>query len=1334
MEGSLYPNGVLVDQSALRRTETTKAEHIMKNRVYLSSRGVISGGGVTVNGTSSDRVDVAPFSGYTPRGDFVESSAINYSVSLSDYTLGTINIVCAVYYETNSKSQPHETDGSTYPTLASASYRIRVFTEAEFAALDSTNDNLANDAVDRCLLLAKVTAEGTGAALITIVRSTEFDNIMYTNPSQLSVLSGVTILAVDPDCPVGTGSVTFDDTGVPTYTFQWASPGGTISAATNVTVDSIITITDGAGYWIKLQVIISQLPLGLAVPYAESFTISNLYAQELPALTGEDILHRNYTGTGIVSTVNPHGQSLDDFAGSSLTLLDEHQDIMHCNGIWRGSSSSIFLGSINTATPSGDTISIIQPTNADLFYINGKRLQSANPSSFIFNAASFTAGSLGATVKEGMKLYEFYVDDSEVTIAHLRAKGPESTTRNATGVFIVNMSQGHPAGTFNLEYEVTAGTTIEYRWDSGPIVSRIKPGDYDQVIRLYRPNGIDWVEVLYADDASSGDEWVKAATGTYSDPVVVYAEKDRSQNMQILSLPYWYNGSSAKGQLGLPPYGLSRTVVDRRIFGNLCKSEMADLNLQEIVYHPQDEMHYSGVLINRDSGGEFNMSVTSGLTIGVVGGYYYLRGERGYYSGGAVTVPDNVTSLVYVDLDGSSQVLDVTSDFSGDVSKALEYLSGSSYFRNPVFDTGFVDSNTRSPELGIPLWVIVASAGAINTTTSYNIARNVNGPVDPWSVGAFYSEYNSAFDSLASAFEHASAHMSIGNREEVIEVKVVAPNYIDFSITQPSGVTVIGYDHTDSGKSYVLDRTSGVSTGVWNLSSGNIVKNVKVDASTNGATIFGLDSFVTISDCYCSNFSYNITFASAKTSALANVILSSNYHLSLGVFLSGVTSTSNSSWIIRDNSLIQWGNTISGSGVISVSGFSFKILSNLIYHSGSSGLFSTLDDSSVIGNTIIMNDTSVSGSSYGIYISGDRNTLTGNVVTNSYPTAPTVDSSGKVGVHFPSGASNVSFSGNVVNLTHTGSRGVEVVGFDISISGCDITSKSTGVTTTTAGNSHISISGSKINSESLGMNIACADVNVMDCEVYVTSVSDSGITDSSSAALGSIGIRVFSPRSNISGCKVFLEGEVSGSDRVLRSASACLYLDYGSSTITGCSFHQWYTQLSASTAAAYFVYLDKAEGSNIFSNNSINSDNVGSSLIPYPSYSHGLYINSQSSGRSLFNLQNNTIGAAHFPGTNTAIVTPSGTGGAIAIYDLYMISSSGVLAASDRIIAYNNFITLDFIDADSAYSGAYPMTFSSFNVFAGGSYQSVGGASTNYRDEFSALTAGVVNSYTLQSF
>jgi hypothetical protein len=843
---------------------------------------MFTGGVVTVNVADDTRIDVAQLSGYTPSGEYIETTSDYFSIALDDYTLAAVNYVCAVYSESNVGSQPHESDGNTYATEAQMAWRIRVFEESVFDALSATDDNLANDAQDRCLLIQKVTANGSGVGLTSsnLFSPTDFDNILYSTPSVLSTISGVTITKVSADTPVGDGTVTFDDSGAPTYTLMWTSSTGGAGAAVPFTADGEYNLLDGVGAYITVVVAISQLPILAAPPATETVTITNLYYQEIPRHSADDDLHRNKTGTGIVTPQNPHGMSVDDLEGASVQgALQEHQDVQHCNGIWRESASSIFgMSLIINTPPGGDTLVIQPPATSDLYYVNGRKLNTAAPTNFLFTAANFTAGLLGSTVKEGSKLYEVYVDDDSVLKVNLRADTNPTATpaRTVTGVWIVDMSDDHPAGSYDLDCVVTAGPIYNFTWglnggSSGlpvEIDNTTPPGVGDaegQVIRLYDSTGVNWVD-LYVNRSVYGpgpDAKLPAGIASYQDTLTVSGHLDYSQNMKIGSLLYWWDIS--RGTLGwsidFAGGGGTRQTIDRRPWGNLCAGNLADEALEQIEYASVDELHYSGILFAREElGGGFQTSADlSGLDFPVAGGSFYARGRRLESEGNSgLTVYDASTSLVYVDLEGVvvSVNIGAATPFGNDAVKAMQWVLGSSYSRNPSPDTPFADGDLDYAEKGVPLYVVTASGG--NITRFYDVSRNVNGPVEPWSVGgrrdyAFTVPITlterslAAFDSLEAAFLHFNVATGLNNKINGATFKLVGDSYIFDSapVVQPDGVAVEGYG--SSASEYPRVNILSVSaSGMWQLTGRNRVSKVYLvptltDAANDGSALKATD-------------------------------------------------------------------------------------------------------------------------------------------------------------------------------------------------------------------------------------------------------------------------------------------------------------------------------------------------------------------------------------------------------------------------------------------------------------------------------------------------------------
>ena len=148
MDRAIFPNGVLIDQTVLNRVETSKIAEILRAREDITSRGVFSGGAITVNAGDDTLIDVAAFSGYVPNGEYVESAAVTYNIELSDYIANTINYVCAVQTTENSRYKPHESDGTRQATASTNTYRLRVFTEAEYDALLESDDNTDNNSTN----------------------------------------------------------------------------------------------------------------------------------------------------------------------------------------------------------------------------------------------------------------------------------------------------------------------------------------------------------------------------------------------------------------------------------------------------------------------------------------------------------------------------------------------------------------------------------------------------------------------------------------------------------------------------------------------------------------------------------------------------------------------------------------------------------------------------------------------------------------------------------------------------------------------------------------------------------------------------------------------------------------------------------------------------------------------------------------------------------------------------------------------------------------------------------------------------------------------------------
>lgn len=897
MQGSLYPDGVLIDHNALRRTETSKAAEILRNRLDWTSRGVYTGGEVTVNGIDTTRIDVAELSGFVPTGESIETTSDYYSILLDDYTASAVNYVVAIYTETNTNRQPHETNGNSYATAAQAAWRIRVYEESRFLALPASDENLGNDARDRCLLLAKVTANGVGVPLTAsnIFSPTVFNDLLYATPKVPVTISGVTIISVSSDSTPGTGVLDYEFIAPATYKLRWNPVGSAWGVGVGwetFTLDEIRDLPGPAGTSIRVSV---ALPLMSTVvgTVSENIVITNLYYQEIPRLTAEDSLHRHMIGSGIVSPINPHGLSIEDITGDSLSYLDEHQDVMHANGIWRGSSANALLCTVNTATVTQDSINIMAPGTSDFYYVNGKKLSTAD----ISNLNVFTAGA-------GTKFYQIYVSDEGSIEYNLKASYP--IPRTVTGTWIVGMSRDTAPGVCLLKHNDT-GAAHTFQWDNGPIVSLLY-AEPDQVIRLFSYTGTSWVD-LWVNMSPSGNPDADLPAILTQDAITITADPDWDLNMPLADVCYWWDAAGPRGRLGYDPLSASRRPIDTRPWGTLGAENISDDALRALVYNPVEELHLSGVLLGRGQHGmEFELIQTGApsLTGEMSGGSAYIRGKRVDCDFKTFVFVNNAVSLVYLDLNGVVQTINVTADFAGNVENAAEWVLGS------FTDVPAIDSVTHAtdpvdpPTRGVLLWEVTTAAG--NITRIEDLRRNVNGAVDPWTVGSRASAVAyplCALPSLYAAFLYANVATNTLPRTSLdIRVKIGGVVRLNRVVTQPRNVAVVGLRDAAGGNYFTIQVDVADLDGVWTLSNGSKVEGVTVRSNIADTTLFKLHTGVSIKECFFVLDQVGNWLAKPAEVASHNVVISNNRcTLGEGVLIDvgAATGFSGFSWEITGN-------------------------------------------------------------------------------------------------------------------------------------------------------------------------------------------------------------------------------------------------------------------------------------------------------------------------------------------------------------------------------------------------------------------------------------------------
>lgn len=844
MQGSLYPDGANVDHVALRRTETTKSAEILRNRLNWTSRGMYAGGEITVNTSGSPpylHIDVAQLSGFAPNGEYIQTASDYYDIPLDDETSGVVNLVCAVYTEDYIHRQPHESDGETYPTHTEMAWRIRVYSEANYAALPATDANLANDAKDRMLVIGKVTANGPSTSLTasSIQGPTSFNNILYAEPREFASIPGISIIGVSSDTPVGDGTLDYTYSVGPIYDFTWTTTNG-VGATLSPTVDGIYNLTDGAGAYLRVQIVVSMLPITGTFPISETVTIYNLYYQDIPRLTAEDELHRHFLGTGIPTPTNPHGLSLNDILEQEFTLLEEHQDIEHCNGIWKGSSAGIFQTSVTNTSPA-DILHVTAPISGDLYYVNGRKLDSIDVTDITF----------ATPPAQTTYMYEVYVSD-EGSLQYVR-KVSYPAPRTVKGTWIIDMSHDYPFGSAVLDLQVTNTPSLRYifSWDGGAQVTLLST-DPSQVIRLYAADGSHWVDVYVNMNTGTGDENLPGL-GSYSDNITIAASLDFDQHIQIASTPYWYDAVSATWVMGYPPTSSSRFTVDKRPWGTLCMENMADCALEQMVWDPNNELGRSGILLRRNGyNNEFRLDYTgSGLAADMNGGSYYCRGKRlTVDSISNLAFSTNSTSLVWADFEGGVHVLNVTSVFAGNLTNAMHYILGSMVDVPTATSIYHYSDQIDAPERGVILWYVETDSS--NISYHCDFAQNVNQVLHPWSVSsrtAGFYRAQAAYDSLFTAFEYAKVSAQrIPARDAAVIIYVTGMCVIDRAITQPSNVNVVG----TRGASTTFARievTHVDVAGAWKLSAGCQVIGLTLDMYADGGSIFATHNNVIVERC-----------------------------------------------------------------------------------------------------------------------------------------------------------------------------------------------------------------------------------------------------------------------------------------------------------------------------------------------------------------------------------------------------------------------------------------------------------------------------------------------------
>ena len=296
-----------------------------------------------------------------------------------------------------------------------------------------------------------------------------------------------------------------------------------------------------------------------------------------------------------------------------------HRDYEHTNGITGDSAAGTLLPGVTGAGALSElTVAAVAAGSA--YTVNGRLLQSPG--------APFSTLASGVGASRGLIRLE--IDDVGVLTPSYRAF---SGTSNVDFARIVNMSDAHPAGPFSLIFTFIGSTLT---WDSGPPVVVVVAPSGARRYRLYRPNGVDWIEIQVLT--------TPAAPGfNISDNYTVNTPTDFETRFLV---GYWFWDGS-----GVKPLIVGQ---DKRRFGNLAFPQMATEFKDTQFYPPETELRGNMVY----SGG--TCTSLAGLNLQILGPIVsYIRGKRfetpAFFNG--TTLLNNQPNIyIYVDEQGVLQI------------------------------------------------------------------------------------------------------------------------------------------------------------------------------------------------------------------------------------------------------------------------------------------------------------------------------------------------------------------------------------------------------------------------------------------------------------------------------------------------------------------------------------------------------------------------------------------------------------------------------------------------------------------------------------------------------
>lgn len=530
---SLFPEGVAVHQRHLENESDQRIADVTRIVSGQSSTGVVSGLVVSVNPGDGTKIDVTAGSAFSPAGSYMTLGTGRTGLTLALNTLGAKNYVLLVYDEAQSDQESHTSDGTLRYTKATNSPRVIVLTDSAYAALPPSDSVLSNNARDRATILAVITATGGVLSATDIASPPSFSPVLGATIQ--NTLPGVTALLIGAGTNTGTGSLYWDGSGFLT----WTAPGDTAGTPVAVSTSQAYTLTSGGGYTFKVDIAFSVLPITAATA---NVTVYDVYSQTASRMSLKDSHHRSLVGSGTPSANNPHGMTLDDLSPGAAGSLEEHQDVMHTDGIGRGSSNGLLAVTVNTG-PVPDSMTIAGFSTGDSAYINGRRV-----------TAIVGSNTIAAPVTASMTTEQVYI--SQDGTVGTRSFAVHGTLDLINRIQILNLV-GVPSGTCQIRYTNTGAISLSIGGTFGPA---IQAPSVDGLIRVSSVN-----------TSAYADLWVKSGSApgaTITETITVSNPSGTSGIMVVATVPW---SGSASGFLGYG-HGINNApngTYDLRVRGTL---------------------------------------------------------------------------------------------------------------------------------------------------------------------------------------------------------------------------------------------------------------------------------------------------------------------------------------------------------------------------------------------------------------------------------------------------------------------------------------------------------------------------------------------------------------------------------------------------------------------------------------------------------------------------------------------------------------------------------------------------------------------------------------------